>query len=162
MKDGTEREEKKREYMKEALALAEESAAAGEVPVGAVVVWEDGRIVGRGQNRRESAKNALCHAEIEAINEACGVLGGWRLHKATLYVTMEPCPMCAGAIMNARIPYLVYGAEDPKAGAYGSVFDLNALPLNHKTAVTGGFMREECASLLTEFFKDLREKRGKA
>lgn len=159
MKDEERSEEMKSEYMKEALVLAKESAALGEVPVGAVVVWDDGRIVGRGMNRRESGKCALCHAEIDAIKEACETLGGWRLHKATIYVTMEPCPMCAGAILNARIPRLVYGADDPKAGAYGSVFDLNALPLNHKTEVESGYMKEECSALLTGFFKDLRNKK---
>ena len=107
------------EYMREALRLAREAAAEGEVPVGCVVA--DGeRIVGRGRNRREKAKNALCHAELEAIDEACRTLGGWRLWKCTLYVTLEPCPMCAGAMINARIPRVVYGAADAKAGSCGS------------------------------------------
>ena len=151
-------ENKDKAYMEEALGLAKEAYSDGEVPVGAVVVWEDGRIVGKGRNRREKGKCALCHAEMEAIKQACKTLGGWRLHKATLYVTMEPCPMCAGAIFNARIPKVVYGASDPKAGAYGSVFDLNSLPLNHKTAVEKGLLREESAALLSAFFKDLRKR----
>lgn len=151
-------ENKDKAYMEEALCLAKEAYSDGEVPVGAVVVWEDGRIVGKGRNRREKGKCALCHAEMEAIEQACKTLGGWRLHKATLYVTMEPCPMCAGAIFNARIPKVVYGASDPKAGVYGSVFDLNSLPLNHKTAVEKGLLREESAALLSAFFKDLRKR----
>ena len=146
------------EYMRAALALAEEARKDGEVPVGAVVVWEDGRIVGRGRNRRAKGNNALYHAEIEAIGEACGALKGWRLHKATLYVTMEPCPMCAGAIVNARIKRVVYGAPDGKAGAFGTVFDLRSFPLNHKPAVEGGLLCEECAGLLGEFFAGLRKK----
>ena len=146
-------------YMKKALELAKEAAAEGEVPVGAVALWSDGRIVGLGRNRREGAKCALCHAEIEAINQANRTLGGWRLHKCTLYVTLEPCPMCAGAILNSRIPRLVYGAADGKAGAYGSVFNLNDLPLNHKTEVVAGVLEEECAALLKDFFKDLRKKK---
>ena len=146
-------------YMKKALAQAKRSAGEGEVPVGAVIVWEDGEIVGRGRNRREKKKCALCHAEIEAIEKACKKLGGWRLHRATLYVTMEPCPMCAGAIMNARIPRLVYGARDPKAGAYGSVYDLNSFPLNHKTCVTAGVLEKDCAALLDGFFTELRKKK---
>ena len=155
-------ENKDKAYMEEALGLAKEAYSDGEVPVGAVVVWEDGRIVGKGRNRREKGKCALCHAEMEAIEQACKTLGGWRLHKATLYVTMEPCPMCAGAIFNARIPKVVYGASDPKAGAYGSVFDLNSLPLNHKTAVEKGLLREESAALLSAFFKDLRKRESLA
>ncbi len=146
-------------YMRMALDLAKEAAGEGEVPVGAVLVWEDGKVAGTGRNRREKNKCALCHAELEAIENACGNLGGWRLHKATLYVTMEPCPMCAGAILNARIPRLVYGASDPKAGAYGSVLDLNALPLNHRTTVVSGFLKDECSALLSDFFKDLRQRK---
>lgn len=147
-------------YMRLAIQQARESAREGEVPVGAVALWEDGRVVGLGRNRREGAKCALCHAEMEAIAKANGTLGGWRLHKCTLYVTLEPCPMCAGAILNSRIPLLVYGARDEKAGAYGSVFDVNALPLNHKTRVLSGVLEEECAALLKDFFKDLREKKA--
>ena len=143
------------EYMREALRLAREAAAEGEVPVGCVVA--DGeRIVGRGRNRREKAKNALCHAELEAIDEACRTLGGWRLWKCTLYVTLEPCPMCAGAMINARIPRVVYGAADAKAGSCGSLTNLFALPYNHRPAVQGGVLEEECRTLLTAFFQELR------
>ncbi len=147
-------------YMREALRLAEISGEEGEVPVGAVAVW-DGRIVGRGRNRRELAKNALCHAELEAINEACTVLGGWRLWKCELYVTLEPCPMCAGAIINARIPRVYYGARDPKGGACGGVVNLFSLPFNHRAEVVGGILEDEAALLLSSFFARLRrEKKG--
>lgn len=148
------------EFMREALALARQSAAEGEVPVGAVVTLGD-RIVGRGRNRRETGKNALCHAELEAIDEACRTLGGWRLWQCTLYVTLEPCPMCTGAIINARIPRLVYGAADEKAGSCGSVTNLFALPYNHKPEVLSGVLAEESATLLQEFFRRLRESRTK-
>ena len=144
-----------REFMAQALALAKDAAAEGEVPVGCVVVL-DGRVVGRGRNRRERAKNALCHAELEAIDEACRTLGGWRLWQCTLYVTLEPCPMCAGAIVNARIPRVVFGARDPKNGCCGSVVDLFALPFNHRPALEGGVLEAQCAELLTQFFADLR------
>ena len=144
-------------YMQAALALAAEAAAEGEVPVGAVVVCE-GEIVGTGRNRRENGKNALYHAEIEAIDNACKALGGWRLHKCDLYVTLEPCPMCAGAIINARIKTLIYGASDKKAGSAGSVTNLFELPYNHRPEVIAGVMEEECAAILTAFFKQLREK----
>ena len=117
-------------YMDEALKLAEEAAAEGEVPVGCVIV-RNGQIVGRGRNRRETAKTALGHAEIEAIRQACETLGGWRLWDCTLYVTLEPCPMCAGAIVNARIPRVVFGAEDAKCGACGSVCDIFSMDFNH-------------------------------
>ena len=143
-------------YMRMALALAREAAEAGEVPVGAVLVWEDGRVVGRGRNHRESGKNALAHAELEAIDEACRTLGGWRLWKGTLYVTLEPCPMCAGAIVNARIPRLVYGAADPKAGSVKSVTELFRLPYNHRPEVTSGVLEDECSDLLRDFFRSLR------
>jgi len=148
-------------YMRMALDLAREAVAEGEVPVGAVLVWEDGRVVGRGRNRREGGKNALAHAELEAIDEACRTLGGWRLWKGTLYVTLEPCPMCAGAIVNARIPRLVYGAADPKAGSVESVTRLFALPYNHRPEVISGVLEVDCAALLQEFFRTLREKRAK-
>lgn len=146
------------EYMREALALAKKAAALGEVPVGAVAVW-DGKIVGRGMNRRESDKNALRHAEISAIDEACKTLGGWRLWKCDLYVTLEPCPMCAGAIINSRVKRVVYGAKDQKNGACGSVTNLFELPFNHKPEFVSGVLEEECSAVLTEFFKTLREKR---
>ncbi len=148
------------EYMREALALAREAAALGEVPVGAVAVW-DGKIVGRGMNRRETGKNALCHAEIAAIDEACRTLGGWRLWKCDLYVTLEPCPMCAGAIINARVRRVVYGAKDLKNGACGSVTNLFELPFNHRPELVSGVLEEECGAVLTEFFKELREKKSK-
>ena len=142
-------------FMDEALALAREAAAEGEVPVGCVIV-RNGQVVGRGRNRRETGRTALGHAEIEAIAEACKNLGGWRLWECTLYVTLEPCPMCAGAIVNARIPRVVYGASDAKCGACGSVCDLFAMDFNHHPEVTKGIREEEAAALLTEFFKNLR------
>ena len=147
------------DFMKEALLLADEAALEGEVPVGAVITLGD-RIVGRGRNRREKDKNALAHAELEAINEACRTLGGWRLWQCDMYVTLEPCPMCTGAIINSRIKRLVYGASDYKAGSCGSVVNLFDLPYNHKPEVTAGFMQEECAQKLTEFFKKLRESKN--
>ena len=142
-------------YMDEALALAAQAAAEGEVPVGCVIV-RNGQIVGRGRNRRETAKTALGHAEIEAISDACRNLGGWRLWDCTLYVTLEPCPMCAGAIVNARIPKVVYGTADAKAGSCGSVCDLFAMDFNHHPQVISGVRQEECAALLREFFANLR------
>lgn len=141
--------------MREAIALALESDAEGEVPVGCVVTL-DGKIVGRGRNRRERGRSALAHAELEAIDEACRTLGGWRLWRCTMYVTLEPCPMCAGAIINARIARLVYGARDAKAGSCGTLTDLFALPYNHRPIVTGGCMEDEAAGLLREFFRRLR------
>ena len=143
------------EYMLEALALAREAAEAGEVPVGCVVVC-DGAIVGRGRNRREEGRNALCHAEIEAINQACRSLGGWRLWQCTLYVTLEPCPMCAGAILQARIPRVVFGARDEKFGACGSVCDLFSMDFNHHPKMEGGVLEEEAQSLMQDFFRELR------
>ncbi len=145
------------EFMRAALALARRAAAEGEVPVGCVVV-RDGRIVGRGRNRRETGKNALAHAEIRAIDNACRRLGGWRLWECDLYVTLEPCPMCAGAIGNARVRRVIYGAPDPKAGAMGSVLDLFAYPLNHRPEVVSGVLADESAALLRDFFARLRER----
>ena len=142
-------------FMDEALALAAEAAAEGEVPVGCVIV-RNGEIVGRGRNRRETRKTALGHAEIEAIYDANKNLGGWRLWECTLYVTLEPCPMCAGAIINARIPRIVFGANDAKCGACGSVCDLFAMDFNHHPEVTRGVREEEASALLTEFFQNLR------
>jgi len=142
-------------FMEAALALAGEAAAEGEVPVGCVIVRK-GEIVGRGRNRRERNKSALAHAEIEAISEACRCLGGWRLWECTLYVTLEPCPMCAGAIINARIPRVVYGASDAKCGAVRSVCSLFSMEFNHHPQVESGVLEEECAALLTEFFRKLR------
>ena len=147
-------------FMREALALAQAAADEGEVPVGCVVV-RDGEIVGRGRNRRESAKSALAHAEIEAIAEACRKLGGWRLWQCTLYVTLEPCPMCAGAIINARLPRVVYGAKEPTNGCCGSAVDLFMLPCSQKPEVVPGVLEEECSAMLSAFFRRLREKRKK-
>ena len=144
-----------RYYMEQALALAAESGAEGEVPVGCVIVRGD-EIVGRGRNRREKDKSALSHAEIEAIREANRNLGGWRLWECTLYVTLEPCPMCAGAIINARIPRVVYGASDKKFGACRSVCALFDMAFNHHPKVEAGLMEEEAAALMTQFFQNLR------
>ena len=142
-------------FMDQALELAKEAAAEGEVPVGCVIV-RNGEIVGRGRNRRETAKTALGHAEIEAIYDANRNLGGWRLWDCTLYVTLEPCPMCAGAIVNARIPRVVYGARDAKCGATGSVCDIFSMEFNHHPEVVAGIREEEAAALMTEFFQNLR------
>ena len=143
------------EYMRLALAQARLAAAQQETPIGAVLVWE-GEVVAAAYNRRELDKRAIAHAEILAIDEACRKLGGWRLHKATLYVTLEPCPMCAGAIINAPLKRAVYGPPHPKAGCCGSVTDLFREPFNHHPEVTGGVLAEESAALLTSFFKRLR------
>lgn len=143
------------DYMDQALALAAEAAAEGEVPVGCVIV-RGGEIVGRGRNRRETGRSALGHAEIEAISQACRNLDGWRLWDCTLYVTLEPCPMCAGAIINARIPRVVYGAKDEKSGSCGSVCDLFSMDFNHHPTVKGGLREAESAAMLTAFFQDLR------
>ena len=143
------------QFMREALLLAKQAYEEGEVPVGCVVVQGD-QIVGRGRNRREKNRNALAHAEIEAIHEACAALGGWRLWDCTLYVTLEPRPMCSGAIINARIPRVVFGARDEKCGACGSVCDLTQMAFNHHPVVEGGLLEDDCACLLTDFFKDLR------
>lgn len=142
-------------YMKAALKLAHRAAEEGEVPVGAVVVC-DGKIVGRGRNRRETKKNALHHAEIEAIEKACKKLGGWRLHRCDLYVTLEPCPMCAGAIINARIPVVVYGAKEPNFGSCGSVLNLFEERYGHHPAIYGGVLADDCADVLRAFFGGLR------
>ncbi len=142
-------------FMNMALELAKEAGGWGDVPVGCVIV-RGGEVVGRGRNRRERDKTALGHAEIEAIADACRNLGGWRLWDCTLYVTLEPCPMCAGAIINARIPRVVYGAADEKSGACGSVCDLFAMDFNHHPQVTAGVQKEEATALLQEFFQKLR------
>ncbi|MCI8650401.1 MAG: nucleoside deaminase [Anaerotruncus sp.] len=146
------------EYMGLALKLAQQAMQWEEVPVGAVVVC-DGAVVGTGYNRRETGKNALAHAELEAIDMACRRLGGWRLHRCELFVTLEPCPMCAGAIINARIKRVVYGAPDPKAGCFGSVSSFQELPFNHKPEIVAGVRAQECAALLSAFFQRLRERR---
>lgn len=144
--------------MQKALELAKISAAEGEVPVGAIIVKGDD-IVGTGRNRREYGKNALYHAEIEAIDNACKTLGGWRLWECDMYVTLEPCPMCAGAIINSRIKTVYYGASDLKAGSFGSVVDFNSLPYNHKPEIVSGVMQDEARKMLSDFFKGLREKK---
>ena len=144
-------------FMKRALARAKAAAKVGEVPIGAIIV-KDGEIIATGRNMREKSKNALHHAEIIAINRACKKLGAWRLTDCTLYVTMEPCPMCAGAIVNSRIKRVVFGCFDKKAGAYGSVFDLHEFPLNHKYEVYGGIMEDECSHILSDFFAELRKR----
>ena len=142
-------------YMDMALELAREAALDGEVPVGCVIVCK-GNVVGRGRNRREKDKSALAHAEIEAIEEACRTLGGWRLWECTLYVTLEPCPMCAGAIVNARIPRVVFGASADTCGACGSVCDLFSMEFNHHPEVEKGVREAEAAQLLSDFFRQLR------
>ena len=142
-------------FMDAALELAKEAFQEGEVPVGCVIVRK-GEIVGRGRNRRETGKTALGHAEIEAIADACKNLGGWRLWECTLYVTLEPCPMCAGAIINARIPRVVFGASDSKCGACGSVCDLFSMDFPHRPAVEKGVREEESSALLKDFFEQLR------
>lgn len=150
---------KDNEFMEAAYKLAKQAADIGEVPVGAVVVHKN-TIVGTGINRRETEKNALCHAEIEAINNACKSLDGWRLWDCELYVTLEPCPMCTGAIINSRIKRVVFGAYDKKSGSCGSVINLLDYPYNHKPVITGGYMEDKCAELLTDFFKKLRYKKN--
>lgn len=145
-------------YMARALELAREALAEDEVPVGCVIVWSDGRIVGEGRNRREAEGDALGHAELEAIHMACRTLGGWRLHQATLYVTLEPCPMCAGAILNARIPRVYYGAKDERMGACGSVLNLFEEDFGHRPRLYQGPCQEECGRLLRAFFTKVREK----
>ena len=145
--------------MSRALELARQAALEGEVPVGAVVVL-DGRIIGEGRNRREKSRNALSHAELEAIDAACKKLGGWRLWQCELFVTLEPCPMCSGGIINSRIRRVVYGAADTKAGCCGSVTDLFALPFNHHPVVERGLRAEEAQALLQAFFLRLREQRA--
>ncbi len=145
-------------YMRKALELAELAAGQGEVPVGAIVVKRStGEIVGRGFNRREYGRSPITHAEIVAIETASRKLGGWRLIDCELYVTLEPCPMCAGAIINSRIQRVVFGAADPKAGSCGSVVNLFELPYNHKPQLVGGVLKEECADILSRFFRQLRE-----
>ena len=145
----------KEDYMREALLMAREAFEDGEVPVGAIIT-QNGEIISRGRNRREKAKNALLHAEIDAIDKACRTLGGWRLWNCELYVTLEPCPMCAGAIINAHIPKVYFGAYDLKNGSCGTITDLFALPYAFKPDCEGGILREECSEILRDFFKKLR------
>lgn len=146
------------DYMRQALALAREAAAAGEVPVGCVIVDRAGQIIGRGRNRREEDKSPLAHAELAAITDACRSHGDWRLKGARLYVTLEPCPMCAGAILNARVSRVYFGARDREMGACGGVMNLFMEDFPHPPALVGGVLEEECAQVLREFFRGLREK----
>ncbi len=143
-------------YMRQALELAKEAAAAGEVPVGCVIVHE-GKVIGRGRNRREEKQAVSSHAEMEAMAQANAALGSWRLEDCTLYVTLEPCPMCAGAIINARIPRVYYGARDREMGACGGVLNLFMERFPHHPALVGGILAEECREVLSEFFKRLRK-----
>lgn len=145
-------------FMEEALKFAREAFDDGEVPIGAVVV-RDGKVIAGGRNRRENGKNALYHAELEAIDNACKALGGWRLPRCDLFVTLEPCPMCAGAIINSRIENVYFGAYDKKAGSVGSLVNLFDLPYNHKPSFEGGVEEEKCAAILSEFFALLRIKK---
>lgn len=151
-------EEQDIKYMREAVNEASKAIESGEVPIGCVIVYKD-EIIGRGHNLRNSKKNPLCHAEISAINEAAGFMGDWRLEECTLYVTVEPCPMCAGAIVQARIPRVVFGTSNVKAGCAGSILNiLNEPKFNHQVDVTCGVLREECAAPMSEFFKRFRKK----
>lgn len=143
------------DYMRQALVLAREAAAAGEVPVGCVIV-RDGVVVGRGRNRREELQRTSSHAEMEAIAQANETLGGWRLDGCTLYVTLEPCPMCAGAIINARIPRVCYGARDEAMGACGGVLNLFMEQFPFRPALVGGILADDCRAVLTDFFRTLR------
>ena len=147
-------------FMRAALAEAQAAYDEGEIPVGAVIV-AGGRIIARAHNLRESGKNAIYHAELLAIDAACKALGGWRLWQCELFVTLEPCPMCSGAIINSRLKRVVYGARDPKAGCCGSLTDLFALPFNHHPVMEQGLLEEEAQALLQEFFAGLRAKRLK-
>ena len=151
-------EEQDIKYMREAVNEASKAIESGEVPIGCVIVYKD-EIIGRGHNLRNSKKKPLCHAEISAINEAAGFMGDWRLEECTLYVTVEPCPMCAGAIVQARIPRVVFGTPNVKAGCAGSILNiLNEPKFNHQVDVTCGVLREECAAPMSEFFKRFRKK----
>ena len=143
-------------FMSIALEMAKEAGADGEAPVGCIVVGADGDIISRGRNRREKEKNALAHAELEAIRDACKALDDWRLSGCSLYVTLEPCPMCAGAIIMSRMGKVFYGARDELSGSCGSVINLFMEPYGHFTEITGGILADDCAALLTGFFKDLR------
>lgn len=149
-------------YMNIAIEEAKKAEAIGEVPIGAVIV-KDGIVIGRAHNLRETTQNAVTHAELSAIQDACSEVCSWRLEETTLYVTLEPCPMCAGAILQSRIPRVVYGARDPKAGCVDSLYRLlNDSRFNHECEVTEGVLAEECGALLTNFFRGLREKKKAA
>ena len=145
------------DYMREALALAREAYEAGEVPVGCVIV-KNGQIIGRGRNRREEKQSALSHAELEAIEDACRATGGWRLQGCQLYVTLEPCPMCAGGIISARVPEVYYGAKDEGFGAVGSILNLFEENFRHHPKVIGHILEDECKAILQDFFVQVREK----
>ncbi|MBO4343654.1 MAG: nucleoside deaminase [Clostridia bacterium] len=147
-------------FMKSAIKRAKTAASHGETPIGAVIV-KDGKIIASGRNRREEKKNALCHAEISAIDKACKKLGGWRLCGCDIYVTLEPCAMCAGAIINSRIENVYFGAYDKKAGSFGTLCDFNSFGYNHKPGVYGGILEKECSELLSDFFKSLRKSKEK-
>ena len=157
MNDNEKNLKENEKFMRRALILAKKSALEGEVPVGSVIV-KDGKVIATGRNKRENKKNALHHAEIEAINKACRKIGEWRLLDCDMYVTLEPCPMCAGAIINSRIRRVYYGAKDPKTGACESVVDLFDLGFNHKPEVISGVLEEECSAILKTFFKKLRKR----
>lgn len=144
-------------FMREALALAKKAAELGEVPVGAIVVNSEGIAIADAYNLRENKKSVSAHAEIIAIEQACRKLGDWRLSGCTLYVTLEPCPMCAGAIVNSRISRVVFGAYDMQAGCCGSVINFNAYPFNHAFEIEGGVLKDECSAILADFFKNKRK-----
>lgn len=151
--------EKDQQFMKEAIEEAKKAANLGEVPIGAVIVYQN-QIIARAHNLRETSQNAVTHAELMAIQQACEVIGSWRLEETTLYVTLEPCPMCAGAILQSRIPRVVYGARDKKAGCVDSLYHLlNDARFNHECEVTEGILAEQCSQLLTDFFRALRERK---
>ena len=144
--------------MRQAVLLAEEAAAAGEVPVGCIITDTEGQIIGRGRNRTEQLHDACAHAELEAIREACTTKGDWRLSGCTIYITLEPCPMCTGAIINARIPTVVFGAKDEVTGSCGSVINLFMERYGHEPKIVGGICESECSALLKSFFERLRKK----
>ena len=145
------------DYMRQAIELAKQCVAGGDVPVGCVVVAPSGAVIGRGRNRREADGRATAHAEMEAIDQACAAQGGWRLEGCTLYVTLEPCPMCAGAIINARIGAVRYGAKEEKSGCCGSVLNLFEERFNHRPRLYGGLLEGECREVLEDFFQNLRK-----
>ena len=152
-------EEQDIKYMREAVNEASKAIESGEVPIGCVIVYKD-EIIGRGHNLRNSKKNPLCHAEISAINEAACFMGDWRLEECTLYVTVEPCPMCAGAIVQARIPRVVFGTPNVKAGCAGSILNILQIPtFNHQCEITKGVCEEECSEMMSGFFTELRKKK---
>jgi tRNA(adenine34) deaminase len=155
-------DEKDYKYMQMAVDEAMKAQALGEVPIGAIIV-HDNKVIARAHNLRETTQNAVTHAELSAIQDACNVLGSWRLEETTLYVTLEPCPMCAGAILQSRIPRVVYGARDPKGGCVDSLYRLlNDPRFNHECEVTEGVLGNECGEMLTSFFKDIRQRKKKA